>query len=270
MALWANDRTTDHKDSFGYIELVGQEVLPAVREIGRELGLDDPFSINAPISLAQTSRAPIRSRSSRWRICWPGATERVGVHVLDGDVSIDPLSLEHTQIRVMSDGYLSAPLPLNLDFKSWRQAVVRVRGEEGVDLIRKRLGAPEKRGHRIEACGRSTVSTEYDDLELAIGRGILGAHLVHAIWAHCCEHQPQPSREDDEANRCAANEREGCSLERRHGNAEYRLLEAGCRSMSNDLTASAADCSAFPSDRLPERPRPRPNSPRWSRGKRPM
>ena len=36
------------------IELMGKEVLPALREIGRELGLDDPFSIDAPVSLAQT------------------------------------------------------------------------------------------------------------------------------------------------------------------------------------------------------------------------
>jgi hypothetical protein len=42
------------------IELMGKEVLPAVREIGRELGLDDPFSIDAPLSLDLTPRDQLR------------------------------------------------------------------------------------------------------------------------------------------------------------------------------------------------------------------
>jgi hypothetical protein len=39
---------------------MGKEVLPAVREIGRELALDDPFSINAPLSLDLTPRDQLR------------------------------------------------------------------------------------------------------------------------------------------------------------------------------------------------------------------
>jgi hypothetical protein len=31
--------------------LLGQEVMPAVREIGKELGLKDPFETNAPVHL---------------------------------------------------------------------------------------------------------------------------------------------------------------------------------------------------------------------------
>jgi alkanesulfonate monooxygenase SsuD/methylene tetrahydromethanopterin reductase-like flavin-dependent oxidoreductase (luciferase family) len=56
LALWGNDGKVDHEDSLRCIELMGKEVLPAVREIGRELGLDDPFSINAPLSLDLTPR----------------------------------------------------------------------------------------------------------------------------------------------------------------------------------------------------------------------
>jgi alkanesulfonate monooxygenase SsuD/methylene tetrahydromethanopterin reductase-like flavin-dependent oxidoreductase (luciferase family) len=59
LALWANDGKIDHADSLRCIELMGKEVLPALREIGRELGLHDPFSINAPISLAQTPRSQL-------------------------------------------------------------------------------------------------------------------------------------------------------------------------------------------------------------------
>ena len=32
------------------IELTGQEVLPRLREIAKELGLEDPFETNAPVS----------------------------------------------------------------------------------------------------------------------------------------------------------------------------------------------------------------------------
>ena len=48
LALWGNDGNIDHKDSLSYIRLMGQEVLPALREIAKSLGLDDPFDI--PVS----------------------------------------------------------------------------------------------------------------------------------------------------------------------------------------------------------------------------
>lgn len=60
LAIWANDGRIDHRDSMRCIELMGKEVLPALREIGRELGLDDPFSIDSPISLAQTPASQLQ------------------------------------------------------------------------------------------------------------------------------------------------------------------------------------------------------------------
>ena len=46
--MWGNDGNIDHKDSMSYIKLMGQEVLPALREIAKSLDLDDPFDI--PVS----------------------------------------------------------------------------------------------------------------------------------------------------------------------------------------------------------------------------
>ena len=37
------------------IRLLGQEVMPAIREIGEELGLNSPFDLNSPVSLAHDS-----------------------------------------------------------------------------------------------------------------------------------------------------------------------------------------------------------------------
>jgi hypothetical protein len=34
------------------IRLLGQEVLPAIREYAKELGLKDPFELDTPVSLA--------------------------------------------------------------------------------------------------------------------------------------------------------------------------------------------------------------------------
>ena len=50
LALWGNDGHVDHEDSKRCIELTGAEVLPALREIGEELDLRDPFEIDAPLS----------------------------------------------------------------------------------------------------------------------------------------------------------------------------------------------------------------------------
>ena len=54
LALWANDGRVDHKDSMTCIRLLGQEVVPALREIGDELGLKSPFELDTPVSLAAT------------------------------------------------------------------------------------------------------------------------------------------------------------------------------------------------------------------------
>ena len=43
LAIWTNDGSISHKDTMRCLELMGQEVLPALREIGTELELTDPF-----------------------------------------------------------------------------------------------------------------------------------------------------------------------------------------------------------------------------------
>ena len=43
LAIWTNDGTISHEDSMRCLELMGREVLPALREIGEELELTDPF-----------------------------------------------------------------------------------------------------------------------------------------------------------------------------------------------------------------------------------
>ena len=43
MAFWGNDGNVSHEDTKTCIRLLGQEVMPAVREIGKELGLNSPF-----------------------------------------------------------------------------------------------------------------------------------------------------------------------------------------------------------------------------------
>ena len=41
--IWGNDGTVSDEDARTCIRLLGQEVMPAMREIGKELGLKDPF-----------------------------------------------------------------------------------------------------------------------------------------------------------------------------------------------------------------------------------
>jgi alkanesulfonate monooxygenase SsuD/methylene tetrahydromethanopterin reductase-like flavin-dependent oxidoreductase (luciferase family) len=43
LAVWTNDGSISHKDTMRCLELMGQEVLPALRQIGEELELTDPF-----------------------------------------------------------------------------------------------------------------------------------------------------------------------------------------------------------------------------------
>jgi alkanesulfonate monooxygenase SsuD/methylene tetrahydromethanopterin reductase-like flavin-dependent oxidoreductase (luciferase family) len=49
--LWANAGRMNHADSMECIRLMGEEVLPRVRQIGAELGLQSPFETNAPVSV---------------------------------------------------------------------------------------------------------------------------------------------------------------------------------------------------------------------------
>jgi alkanesulfonate monooxygenase SsuD/methylene tetrahydromethanopterin reductase-like flavin-dependent oxidoreductase (luciferase family) len=51
MALWGNDGAVPPEDARTCIRLLGQEVMPALKEYGRSLGLVDPFEIDAPVHL---------------------------------------------------------------------------------------------------------------------------------------------------------------------------------------------------------------------------
>jgi alkanesulfonate monooxygenase SsuD/methylene tetrahydromethanopterin reductase-like flavin-dependent oxidoreductase (luciferase family) len=67
VALWGNDGRISHEDSMSYIRLMGQEVLPALREMGKELGLNSPFELNTPVSRAYASVKPeTPTQEARW------------------------------------------------------------------------------------------------------------------------------------------------------------------------------------------------------------
>jgi alkanesulfonate monooxygenase SsuD/methylene tetrahydromethanopterin reductase-like flavin-dependent oxidoreductase (luciferase family) len=61
LPLWGNDGCVSRADRNRCIELLGQEVVPAVREMGNELGLLSPFEVEAPTSLAHPEPATARS-----------------------------------------------------------------------------------------------------------------------------------------------------------------------------------------------------------------
>src|SRR5918995_3235670 len=54
MAIWGSDGTVSHQDTKTCIRLLGQEVMPAMREIADELGLQSPFEASAPVGLADS------------------------------------------------------------------------------------------------------------------------------------------------------------------------------------------------------------------------
>jgi alkanesulfonate monooxygenase SsuD/methylene tetrahydromethanopterin reductase-like flavin-dependent oxidoreductase (luciferase family) len=60
VGFWASDGFVSDADSRTCIRLLGEEVLPAVREIGNSLGLADPFESKAPVSLAHPAPAELR------------------------------------------------------------------------------------------------------------------------------------------------------------------------------------------------------------------
>jgi alkanesulfonate monooxygenase SsuD/methylene tetrahydromethanopterin reductase-like flavin-dependent oxidoreductase (luciferase family) len=62
LMLWGNDGSVSHADSLRCIELLGKEVVPAVREIGDELGLRSPFELDSPISLKLSPPETLLSR----------------------------------------------------------------------------------------------------------------------------------------------------------------------------------------------------------------
>jgi alkanesulfonate monooxygenase SsuD/methylene tetrahydromethanopterin reductase-like flavin-dependent oxidoreductase (luciferase family) len=51
VGFWGSDGFVSDEDTRTCIRLLGQEVLPAVREMGKSLGLDSPFEANAPVSI---------------------------------------------------------------------------------------------------------------------------------------------------------------------------------------------------------------------------
>jgi len=63
MALWGSDGGVSHEDTKTCIRLLGQEVMPAMREIGKELGLNSPFEAETPVSLADgRGELPVRGK----------------------------------------------------------------------------------------------------------------------------------------------------------------------------------------------------------------
>src|SRR5215510_3168785 len=51
VGFWASDGFVSNEDTKTCIRLLGQEVLPALRDMGKELGLWSPFEANAPTSI---------------------------------------------------------------------------------------------------------------------------------------------------------------------------------------------------------------------------
>ena len=47
LGVWTNDGSISHADTMRCLTLMGQEVLPALRDIGQDLELTDPFQ-NTP------------------------------------------------------------------------------------------------------------------------------------------------------------------------------------------------------------------------------
>jgi len=52
LIIWTNDGRLSQEKSLKAIRMMGKEVLPAIREMGTELGLVSPIEIDAPVSLA--------------------------------------------------------------------------------------------------------------------------------------------------------------------------------------------------------------------------
>jgi alkanesulfonate monooxygenase SsuD/methylene tetrahydromethanopterin reductase-like flavin-dependent oxidoreductase (luciferase family) len=51
LGFWGNDGSVTNEDAKTCIRLLGQEVMPAVREIAKQLDLKSPFETNQPVSL---------------------------------------------------------------------------------------------------------------------------------------------------------------------------------------------------------------------------
>ena len=91
LALWGNDGSVNHEDSMDCIRLMGQEVMPALREIGKDLGLDSPFDVDSPISLAETPASELL------------ATRPDGIFLSNGPG--DPAALDEITRSLTAIGY---------------------------------------------------------------------------------------------------------------------------------------------------------------------
>jgi hypothetical protein len=60
MGLWGNDGTVSAVDRRRCIELLVKEVMPAVKEHGKSLGLQDPWEANAPVHLQYSTDIPVQ------------------------------------------------------------------------------------------------------------------------------------------------------------------------------------------------------------------
>jgi alkanesulfonate monooxygenase SsuD/methylene tetrahydromethanopterin reductase-like flavin-dependent oxidoreductase (luciferase family) len=58
MGMWAQDGTVSAEDTRTCIRLLCQEVMPAIREHGKSLGLKDPFEADAPVSIDYSRDLP--------------------------------------------------------------------------------------------------------------------------------------------------------------------------------------------------------------------
>jgi alkanesulfonate monooxygenase SsuD/methylene tetrahydromethanopterin reductase-like flavin-dependent oxidoreductase (luciferase family) len=60
MGIWGNDGTVSKEDRRRCIELLVKEVMPAVKEHGKSLGLKDPWEANAPVHLRYSTDIPVQ------------------------------------------------------------------------------------------------------------------------------------------------------------------------------------------------------------------
>jgi alkanesulfonate monooxygenase SsuD/methylene tetrahydromethanopterin reductase-like flavin-dependent oxidoreductase (luciferase family) len=60
LALWGNDGKLDHAISKRCITLMGKEVVPAIRDYAKQLGLMSPMELNSPVSLAETPKSELK------------------------------------------------------------------------------------------------------------------------------------------------------------------------------------------------------------------
>jgi hypothetical protein len=61
MGIWGNDGNVSKEDRQRCIKLLCSEVMPAIKEYGKSLGLTDPWEANAPVHLKYSTdlRSPV-------------------------------------------------------------------------------------------------------------------------------------------------------------------------------------------------------------------